>query len=57
MSSDALFDALTSEEQRKNMLNSIAKKSDSLERELKDKIGNKNTEIKKVTTSSEYFQE
>lgn len=55
MSSDVIVDLLTSEEQRKNILKSIEKKSDSLDSEMKNQASDKASEIKKITTADEYF--
>jgi membrane protein required for colicin V production len=55
MSSDAIVEALTSKDQRLNMLKTIERKSNSLEKEMKDTASEKASEVKKVTTSSDYF--
>jgi membrane protein required for colicin V production len=55
--SGTLFDAITSESQRKKLLNSFEKKSDSLTEEVQDNARSKNKSLKKEMNSSEYFQE
>lgn len=55
--SGTLFDAITSESQRKKLLNSFEKKSDSLEEEVRDNARSKNKTLKKEMNSSDYFQE
>lgn len=48
MGSDAMIDMMTSAEQRENMLRSIARKSNSLEKEVDKNIADKGSEIQET---------